>query len=134
MADLSQDEIEDYHGRSLSNTEADNLDLYLEIATTRLLDLLCLEALPDPLPADLALVLCRLFALIGDENNQAYGVEEKKVEDFSIRFNTDGDSLQARWYNANKITLDKYSKCKADIVHGKTIYDGHWYCWWRGVC
>lgn len=133
MATLTQDEIEAYLGRSLSTTEADNLDLYEEIATTRLLDLLCLEALPDPLPADLGLVLCRLFALISEENGQALGVEEKKVEDFTIRFDTEGDSLQTRWYNANKVTIDKYSSCKADIIHGKTIYDGVHCDYWRGV-
>lgn len=134
MATLTQDEIEAYIGRSLSTYEADNLDLYLEIATTRLLDLLCLEELPDPLPVDLALVLSRLFGLIGEENGQSFGVEEKKVEDFTIRFDTEGDSLQSHWYNANKVTLDKYSECKADIVHGKTIYDSNHCGWWKGVC
>lgn len=134
MATLTQDEIEAYLGRSLSTTEADNLDLYLEIATTRLQDLLCLENLPDPLPADLALVLSRLFALIQEENGQSFGVEEKKVEDFTIRFDTEGDSLQTRWYNANLQTLNKYSECKAEIIHGRTIYDSGHCKWWGGVC
>lgn len=131
---IKQKEVEAYIGRPLSTTEVDNLDLYLEIATSRLLDILCLEKLPAPLSKDLTLVLCRLFNLISEENGQLFNIEEKKVEDFTIRFDTDGDSLQARWYKANKLTLDKYSACKAEIIHGETIYDGHWNGRRIGVC
>lgn len=121
---LTQSEIEAYLGRSLSTTEVTNLDLYQQIATQRLLDLLCLDSMPD-LAAnnDLALAYSRLFALIGDENSTALGVKDKKVEDFSISYDTEGDSLFGQWLKMNRLTLKKYSQCKADIIHGETIYD-----------
>lgn len=121
---LTQSEIEAYLGRSLSTVEVTNLALYQQIATQRLLDLLCLDSMPD-LAAnnDLALAYSRLFALIGDENSTALGVKDKKVEDFSISYDTEGDSLFGQWLKMNRLTLEKYSQCKADIIHGKTIYD-----------
>jgi hypothetical protein len=72
---------------------------------------------------DLALAYSRLFALIGDENSTALGVKDKKVEDFSISYDTEGDSLFGQWLKMNRLTLEKYSQCKADIIHGDTIYD-----------
>ena len=119
---LTQSEIEAYLGRSLSTIEVENLALYQQIATQRLLDLLCLDSMPD-LAANNDLALAYSTAL---------GVKDKKVEDFSISYDTEGDSLFGQWLKMNRLTLEKYSQCKADIIHGKTIYDcGENY--WRHV-
>lgn len=136
MATLTSDEVEALLGRSLTSVESANFDLYLEIAEIRIEDILCtsLDDLlttlgVDALPTDLQLVVARFFGGISTANGQEFGVESKKVEDFTITFNTETD-IFGSLIKANATTLAKYSQCGSAIRHGKVLrqerylYDG----------
>jgi hypothetical protein len=120
---MDEDSLKSYLGRSLSDSENCNFNLYLKIAKLRLSDLLCREVDEfDPLPADLGLVLARFFGVIDEENFQKHGVANKRVEDFSITYDN-AKSLFGEVVRANSATIGKYSKCGA-IRHGKVEHDG----------
>ncbi len=126
MKQLTESEIEALLGRSLTSVESNNFDIYLDIAESRVEDLICikLEALLEELgaselPNDLELVIARFFGNISVENNTELGVQSKKVEDFSISYDTTKtteDAIIAQ----NRTTLAKYSHCGA-IEHGRTL-------------
>ena len=91
---LSQDEVVALLGRPLSEVEIKNFNIYFEIADLKLKDLLCLSSLPNPIPADLKMLLAKMFSSIKatqdfEHNN---GVESKRVEDFSINYTADKKS------------------------------------------
>lgn len=111
-------------GRSLSQVEDTNFDLYYEIAVMRLEDLLCLT-LPNKLPVDLQLLLARCFEAIGKEQSimQNHGIGTKKVEDFSISFNANADSPMSALIAQNSAVIAKYSECQAKPRAGGGCYD-----------
>lgn len=124
---ISNTEMAALLGRPLSTTETDNYDLYLEIATLRLDDLLCikLEGMAD-IPADLKLLIARCFDTIHQEQSAANdnGVKSKKVEDFSITYNDVTEAAMVAFVKQNTATLDKYSMCQGPIRSGK-VCCGH---------
>lgn len=136
---LSTEEVEELLGRSLTSVETKYFADYLSLAQIRLEDIICIsldglmsELNVDELPIDLALVLARFFGILGKENGQDYGVSSKKVEDFSVSFNSDQD-IFGELIQANATTLAKYSHCGSQIRHGKVLmeeaylYDGFRY-------
>ena len=107
-------------GRPLTTIEDTNYSLYLNIAKLRLEDLLCLT-ITIPLAADLQLLLARCFDVISKETNSNadFGVQTKKVEDFSITYEKDADAMVS-FVNQNQAIIAKYSECQADFrVGGK---------------
>lgn len=127
MATLTETKVVALLGRPLSEIEHTNFELYLNIAKLRLNDLICddLDDMKD-LPDDLALVWARLFGVIELEQNSAGGVTQKRVEDFSISYDTEFEPL-ADVIDQNSTTIMKYSKC-GGIRHGRTIYDDGLHC------
>lgn len=133
---LTQDETKALLGRSLTDVEINNFNLYQEIAITRLEDLLC-RSLDDvitalgveSLPNDLKLVLARLFGCLSAENAVEVGVESKRVEDFDISYNENINNIYALTVQSNSQAIMKYAKCY-NIRHGRTLlgdfkyYDG----------
>lgn len=126
-AKIDQKTVAALVGRSLSKTESDNFDLYLNIAVTRVSDLICddltkMEEIPD----DLKLVVARFFDALTKEQKLEADVESKKVEDFSITYR-EGYLPAEEVMNLCRATLAKYSKCNAadGIIHGGTIYGHH---------
>lgn len=119
---ISQEEVTALLGRSLSKIEKDNFSTYLKIAQERLEDLLCFT-FSKPLPSELALLLARCFATITEEQTltSQRGVKSKKVEDFSITFDENPDAPMNVFVKQNSVALEKYSKCQAEIRHGKVI-------------
>lgn len=119
---LTKEQLEAYLGRPLTPTEGSNINIYLELAILRLKDLICVEDLPDDgtIPADEALLLARLFAVITEEQKSAnqHGVSNKKVEDFSISYDVSADSPMSYFIKENYDTLMKYSQCQGKIMTG----------------
>lgn len=120
---LSQDEVVALLGRPLSEVEAKNFNIYFEIADLKLKDLLCLNEFPNPIPADLKMLLAKMFSSIKatqdfEHNN---GVESKRVEDFSINYTADKKSPMSLVLSNESATLLKYSQCSSGIMHGKTM-------------
>ena len=120
---LSQDEVVALLGRPLSEVEIKNFNIYFEIADLKLKDLLCLSSLPNPIPADLKMLLAKMFSSIKatqdfEHNN---GVESKRVEDFSINYTADKKSPMSLVLSNESATLLKYSQCLSGIMHGKTM-------------
>jgi len=122
---LQQTDVVALLGRTLSQTETINFDLYLNIAKLRVNDLICDDiGVLDPLPNDLALVWARFFGGMAAESAEmaAGGVASKRVEDFQISYR-DGHSVLADLIDKNGAILAKYSKCGSGIRHGRTIFD-----------
>ena len=116
---ISQTDMSAYLGRALTTTETDNYQLYLNLAQTRLEDLLC-DELTLPLETGLALVLARCFAVISQEQESStnLGISSKKVEDFSISYKTDGETPMISFIAQNQATITKYSRCIGPIRSG----------------
>lgn len=120
---LSQDEVVALLGRPLSEAEAKDFNIYFEITDLKLKDLLCLNEFPNPIPADLKMLLAKMFGSIKatqdfEHNN---GVESKRVEDFSINYTADKKSPMSLVLFNESATLLKYSQCSSGIMHGKTM-------------
>ena len=120
---LSQDEVVALLGRPLSDVEVKNFNIYFEITDLKLKDLLCLSSLPNPIPADLKMLLAKIFGSIKatqdfEHNN---GVESKRVEDFSINYAADKKSPMSLVLFNESATLLKYSQYSSGIMHGKTM-------------
>ena len=120
---LSKDEVVTLLGRPLSEVETKNFNIYLEIADLKLKDLLCLNEFPNPIPADLKLLLTKMFGSIKatQDFERDNGVESKRVEDFSINYKTDKKSPMSLVLANESATLLKYSQCSSGIMHGKTM-------------
>lgn len=125
MSYIESSQVSALIGRSLTNIETRNFNLYEEIAEMKLSDLLCrpLTEVADEegkLPADLLLVLARLFGTIKEENSVEHGVKSKQVEDFRIELRETEDSIMAETIANNGATILKYANC-GGIRHGRTI-------------
>lgn len=118
---ISKDEMSKLLGRSLSTYEDANYSLYLEIATQRLKDLLCITDLPATLEIDLKLLLARCFAVISVEQSASLdNVERKKVEDFEVTYNeASKETPMSRFVQLNILTISKYSECQGKVKSGK---------------
>ena len=122
MENMTKENIEALLGRSLSDVEVTNFDLYLKIAGLRLTDLIC--TVPDPMPEDLQLLLARLFDSIAKENTQEAGnVASKRVEDFQINYREGASSVFDEVVNNNNSVIQKYSTCSAGIRCGSVRDD-----------
>ena len=120
---LLQDEVVALLGRPLSEVEIKNFNIYFEIADLKLKDLLCLSNLPNPIPADLKMLLAKMFGSIKAMQDFEYnnGIESKRVEDFSINYTADKKNPMSLVLSNESATLLKYSQCSSGIMHGKTM-------------
>lgn len=123
---LSSEEVEALLGRSLTTLETTNFSLYIRIAQIRLEGLLCTGIEPEQgesLPADLSLVLARMFDVLSVERSNPSGnITNKKVEDFSISYDVNKTALEA-FISNNLLTISKYSKCQGKVKSGDVRHD-----------
>lgn len=121
---ISKTEMAALLGRSLTPNENTNYDLYLELAISRLEDLLCIT-LPSSKPTDLKLLLARCFDVLAAENSLADGVvSQKRVEDFSVSYDTsDQSSPMVKFVKVNGALIAKYSECQGRIRSGRLYGD-----------
>ena len=120
---LGEKEVVALLGRPLSWVESQNFNIYFEIADLKLKDLLCLTELPNPIPADLKMLLVKMFGSIEATQNfeRENGVMAKRVEDFSVNYSADRKSPLTIVLSSENATISKYSQCSCGIVHGKTM-------------
>lgn len=125
MALLTNEQVATLLGRPLSEAEMTSFDQWEAVAESRLNALLCttLTELSDVE----ALLLARLFAVVSDEAERAkteaanYGIESKKIEDYSVNFSLDSASVSpayASFVKTNADLISTASKC-AKIRIGK---------------
>lgn len=128
---ISKNTMQALLGRSLTTEEDTNYSTYLDLATLRIKDILCLEELPDPLEIDLQLLIARCFDLIGQEQfyaqNNYQEVESKKVEDFTLTYANNyykqDEMPMSKFVKINLATILKYSKCQSSkVLHGELCY------------
>lgn len=76
------------------------------------------------MPADLQLLIAKLFALVSSMNKGNGNVKSKKIEDFSITYNE--NSVYTQFVIDNAATIRKYSMCDVGKTrHGK-IRNAYW--------
>lgn len=121
---LTKQQIGALLGRSLSTVEDENFDVYLNIATERLQDLLC-TTLTTPMSDGLSLLLARCFGVISSEQAQTanLGISSKKVEDFAVSFRDGASQPMQAFVDQNANELERYSECQARIRQGKVPND-----------
>lgn len=127
---ISQDKMAKLLGRSLSTTETENYELYLDLAIARIKDLLCVTSLPSELPIDLELLVARCFGVMSVEQvSDGENVSNKKVEDFSISYDTNSkDTPMSKFVRQNVSIIAKYSECQGKIQSGDLRYGNCIHC------
>ena len=122
---ISKEDMAKLLGRSLTDVEDKNYNLYLGITVERLQDLLCLTEIPEPLPLDLQLLIARLFGIIVVEQRANLdNIQSKKVEDFSVTYdNNSTETPMSKFININQVAIAKYSQCQGTILHGRICDD-----------
>lgn len=124
---ISQTDMEALLGRPLSTIERKNYALRLEIATSRLVSLLCLSETPEEITdARMKLLLARLFGVQMDEAEYAAqnGIEAKQVEDFRVTYDKEAATPMETLVKANASDIAALTQCTAKIRSGKVCY-GH---------
>lgn len=124
---LTQQETVALLGRSLSSKETTNYELYMNLAETRLLDVLCREAYPTDVDDELKLVIAQMFGVIVLEQNAITdsGATSKKVEDFSITYGSNPETPEVVFERTYARILAKYSECGFKFRSGKVGADGN---------
>lgn len=122
---LTTTECEALIGRELDKNEVQNLDLFLNVATLRLNNLLGRDIAEISAPEDLTLVkllIARLVAVIPDEQAeaQARGVLAKSVEDFKIEYDKSANTPFAEYVRQNEDLLKKYAAATGEMRAGRT--------------
>lgn len=110
---LEKSQVKLLSGYDASVLSDDDFDLLLLIATEHLQSILCLGALPDPLPSDLLPVLAAYVALFATEKTSDSKISSKSVEDFSISLRTGDDErpIDQIILEKYRTTLAKYGQC-----------------------
>ena len=118
---LTQKETEALLGRSLSSIESENYDLYMDLAESRLLDVLCLTAYPSEIDNELKLIIAQMFSVIVLEQNAITdsGTTSKKVEDFSITYGSNPETPEATFERTYARIIAKYSQCGFKFRSGR---------------
>lgn len=107
---LTQDEYKLYTGKTPNFSDEDWTNI-VELAALRLAGLLCLEALPRPLPADLKLLLANFIYLMLEARGDEAPVTSKKVRNFTINYDNDTSSVFAKLNERYGDIIGKYSAC-----------------------
>ena len=122
---LTTTECEAFIGRELTEHEVQNFDLFLQVAESRLNNLLNRDVSEIAAPSDLTLIkllIARLLAVIADEQAeaQARGVVAKAVEDFKIEYDKNAKTPFAEFVRQNEDLLNKYTACSGEMRAGRT--------------
>ena len=123
---LTKQETEALIGRSLSTIEDTNFDTYMNLAETRLKDVLCTTTL-DGTNAEIQLLIAQMFATIVQELTATAeaGVSSKKVEDFSVTYGGNPDTPIVTFEKTFANLIAKYSECGGTLKSGKVpAYNG----------
>lgn len=118
---ITKTETEALLGRSLSSKESTNFDLYMGLAESRLLDVLCRTAYPAEIDDELKLIIAQMFSVIVLEQNAITdsGTTSKKVEDFSITYGSNPETPEVTFERTYARIIAKYSECGFKFRSGK---------------
>lgn len=116
---LTQDEYQLYTGKT-SKLSDENWGNIVELAALRLAGLLCLDALPEPLPADLKLLLANFIYLMLEMRGDKAPVTSKKVRNFTINYGNDTSSAFAKLNERYADIIGKYSACGSGFAVEKS--------------
>lgn len=125
MISLTTSECEAFIGRELTEHEAQNFDLFREVAEGRLNNLLGRNVSEIDVPEDLTLIrllLARMIAVISDEQAEAQvrGIVAKSVEDFKIEYDKNANTPLTEYVRQNEDLLKKYTACTGEMRAGRT--------------
>lgn len=125
MISLTTSECEAFIGRELTEREAQNFDLFREVAEGRLNNLLGRNVSEIDVPEDLTLIrllLARMIAVISDEQAEAQvrGIVAKSVEDFKIEYDKNANTPLTEYVRQNEDLLKKYTACTGEMRAGRT--------------
>ena len=118
---LTIKETEALLGRSLSSIETENYELYMELAESRLLDVLCRSTYPTEVDNELKLIIAQMFSVIVLEQSAITdsGTTSKKVEDFSITYGSNPETPEVAFERTYARIIAKYSECGFKFRSGR---------------
>lgn len=111
---ITKTETEAFLGRPLTSLESKNYKLYLELATARLVSLLCLPETPEELEdVRLKALLAQLFGLKMEEDEYARrtGIQSKQVEDFRVTYKDAEETPMEEFARVNASDIARFSQC-----------------------
>lgn len=117
---MTQDDYRLWTGEAVTFEDEDWCRTF-KVAASRLASFLCLDALPTPLPDDLAELLANLISGVRKRQGGNAQVESKSVRNFTIRFRSE-DAVNAFAQIATQYgdVIAKYSNCGSSIDVEKT--------------
>lgn len=119
------EQMEALLGRSLTEVESANYELYLDLAVGELENLLC-RKITTPVPQGLQLLVARCFAakiLEQASTTSSFNITGKRVEDFSLTLDGNLTPMES-FVTTNTALLKKYSECQGKIRSGRVNYRG----------
>lgn len=120
---ISKNDMEALLGRPLYALESKNYKLYLDIATQRLVDVLCLPEAPTDLTDNVLMksLLAQLFGMkmAEIEYSKRNGIESKQVEDFRVTYDGEAETPMEEFVRVNASDIAKLSQCYGKIRSGK---------------
>lgn len=116
---LTQDEYKLYTDTAVSMSDPD-WQKVVALALFRLENMLCLEALPDPLPEDLKLLLANFICLMLGGRGDKAPVTSKKVRNFTINYGSNAASVFAKLKKNYGDIIAKYSACEGGFAVEKS--------------
>jgi hypothetical protein len=93
----------------------------MDLAQTRLLDVLCRTEYPTEVDNELKLIIAQMFSVIVLEQNAITdsGTTSKKVEDFSITYGSNPETPEVAFERTYARIIAKYSECGFKFRSGK---------------
>lgn len=118
---MTQEDYKLWTGQTVNYSDEDWARL-VSVASSRLASFLCLDALPDPVPDELQVLLANwMAAVFKHQGNADAQVESKSVRNFTIRFSSSSAANAFAQVAANYSDLiDQYSDCGNSLAVEKT--------------
>ena len=113
---MTQEDYKLFTGQTVSYSKPD-WERLVAVASKRLASFLCLDALPAPLPDDLAMLLANwIAAVLRWQGNADAQIESKSVRNFTIHFSSNSAANAFAQLAANySDIIDAYSECGSSI-------------------
>lgn len=122
---ISKKDMEALLGRPLSSLESKNYATWLELATARLVSLLCLPETPTEI-TDIRMksLLAQLFGVKMEEDKyeERNGIQSKQVEDFRVTYADAEETPMERLARVNASDIAALTQCRGKIRSGKVCH------------
>lgn len=113
---MTQELYQTLTGLTVNYSDAD-WEAIVAIAEMRLASFLCLEEFPELTDdnQDLAMLLANFIAATLKYQGNYDAVEEKRIRNFTIRFNANATNAFGQIYAQYRDIIERYSQCDLDI-------------------